>query len=99
MKAIRTEVLEIAYLDDGPQDVAPLLLLHGWPESPTGFDEISPRLHEADFRTIAPFLRGFGATRFLFSDKPPEPAGMVHGRGLPGGRARMAISRLSGDHP
>jgi pimeloyl-ACP methyl ester carboxylesterase len=70
MKTIRTEVLEIAYLDDGPQDGEPLLLLHGWPESPTGFDEISSRLHDAGFRTIAPFLRGFGATRFLSSDTP-----------------------------
>jgi pimeloyl-ACP methyl ester carboxylesterase len=70
MKTIRTEVLEIAYLEDGPQDGEPLLLLHGWPESPTGFDEISSRLHEAGFRTIAPFLRGFGATRFLSSDTP-----------------------------
>jgi pimeloyl-ACP methyl ester carboxylesterase len=70
MKTIRTEVLEIAYLDNGPQDGEPLLLLHGWPESPVGFDAISSRLQEAAFRTIAPFLRGFGATRFLSSDTP-----------------------------
>jgi pimeloyl-ACP methyl ester carboxylesterase len=70
MKKIRTDVLEIAYLEDGPHDGEPLLLLHGWPESPTGFDEISPHLHEAGFLTIAPFLRGFGATRFLSPDTP-----------------------------
>ena len=70
MKSMRTEVLEIAYLEDGPRDGEPLLLLHGWPESATGFNEISSRLHEAGFRTIAPFLRGFGATRFLSSDTP-----------------------------
>jgi pimeloyl-ACP methyl ester carboxylesterase len=65
MKTIRTEVLEIAYFDDGPRDGQPILLLHGWPESPVGFEKISPRLHEAGFRTIAPFLRGFGDTHFL----------------------------------
>jgi pimeloyl-ACP methyl ester carboxylesterase len=70
MKTIRTEVLEIAYVDDGPQDGEPLLLLHGWPESPAGFDAISSRLHDAGFRTIAPFLRGFGPTRFLSSETP-----------------------------
>ncbi len=70
MKTIRTELLEIAYLDGGPQDGEPLLLLHGWPESPAGFEQISSRLHEAGFRTIAPFLRGFGATRFLSPDTP-----------------------------
>jgi pimeloyl-ACP methyl ester carboxylesterase len=65
MKTIRTEVLEIAYLDDGPKDGQPILLLHGWPESPVGFEKISSRLHEEGFRTIAPFLRGFGDTHFL----------------------------------
>src|ERR1700744_2235276 len=70
MKTIRTDVLEIAYLDGGPTDGKPLLLLHGWPESPVGFKLISARLHEAGFRTIAPFLRGFGATRFLSADTP-----------------------------
>jgi pimeloyl-ACP methyl ester carboxylesterase len=70
MKTIRTKLLEIAYFDDGPQDGEPLLLLHGWPESPIGFQQISSHLHGAGFRTIAPFLRGFGATRFLSPDTP-----------------------------
>jgi pimeloyl-ACP methyl ester carboxylesterase len=70
MKTIRTEVLEIAYLDDGPKDGQPILLLHGWPESPIGFEKISSRLHKAGFRTIAPFLRGFGDTRFLSPATP-----------------------------
>ena len=47
MKTIRTEVLDIAYLDDGPQDGEPLLLLHGWPQSPVGFHEVSSRMHES----------------------------------------------------
>jgi pimeloyl-ACP methyl ester carboxylesterase len=70
MKTIRTELLEMAYFDSGPQDGNPLLLLHGWPESPVGFESISSRFHEAGFRTIAPFLRGFGSTRFLSSAVP-----------------------------
>ncbi len=70
MKTIHTDVLEISYLDGGPIDGKPLLLLHGWPESPFGFDQISARLNAAGFRTIVPFLRGFGATRFLSTDTP-----------------------------
>jgi pimeloyl-ACP methyl ester carboxylesterase len=70
MTSICTEVLEIAYLDDGPRGGEPLLLLHGWPESPVGFEQLSRHLHEAGFRTIAPFLRGFGSTRFLSPDTP-----------------------------
>jgi pimeloyl-ACP methyl ester carboxylesterase len=70
MKTICSGLLEIAYFDDGPQDGKPLLLLHGWPESPAGFEQISSRLHESGFRTIAPYLRGFGGTRFLSPDTP-----------------------------
>ena len=70
MKTIETELLEVAYLDDGPQDGEPLLFLHGWPESPAGFIKIFPCFHELGFRTIAPFLRGFGDTRFLSPDTP-----------------------------
>jgi pimeloyl-ACP methyl ester carboxylesterase len=68
MKTMRTELLEIAYLDEGPRDGQSVLLLHGWPESPVGFEKIASPLHEAGFRTVAPFLRGFGATRFLVSE-------------------------------
>jgi pimeloyl-ACP methyl ester carboxylesterase len=65
MQTMRTDVLEIAYTDDGPREGRPLLLLHGWPESPVGFERVSLRLRAEGFRTIAPFLRGFGDTRFL----------------------------------
>lgn len=70
MKTICTGLLEVAYFDAGSQDGDPLLLLHGWPESPSGFEQISSRLHEAGFRTIVPFLRGFGPTRFLSPETP-----------------------------
>jgi hypothetical protein len=67
MKTIRTELLEIAYLDDEPKHGEPILTLHGWPHSPTGFEEISSHLHEAGFRTIAPFLRGIPYAFFMGS--------------------------------
>ena len=70
MNTICTDVLEIAYFDGGPQDGKPLLLLHGWPESPVGFEPVSSRFNEAGFRTITPYLRGFGSTRFLSPDTP-----------------------------
>lgn len=70
MQTIRTDILEIATFDEGPPDGHPVLLLHGWPESPVGFERVSSRLHAAGFRTITPFLRGFGPTRFLSADTP-----------------------------
>jgi pimeloyl-ACP methyl ester carboxylesterase len=72
MKTIRTDLLDIAYLEDGPDDGWPVLLLHGWPESPVGFVPLATRLQKQGYRTIAPFLRGFGPTRFLSADIPRD---------------------------
>lgn len=68
MKTCDTDRLRIAYIDAGPRDGEPLLLLHGWPDDPRTFDKVLPALHAAGFRTYAPWLRGFGATRFRSAD-------------------------------
>ena len=47
-----------------------VLLLHGWPDDATTWDDVAPVLREAGLRTIAPTTRGFGATRFLSPDTP-----------------------------
>jgi pimeloyl-ACP methyl ester carboxylesterase len=60
-----TPVLRIAYEDSGPKDGAPVLLLHGWPDDPLTYAKITPVLNAAGFRTIVPWLRGFGPTAFL----------------------------------
>lgn len=60
----RTPDLDIAYRDDGDKDAPVVLLLHGWPDDPTTWDEVVPRLNAAGLRTIVPTLRGFGETRF-----------------------------------
>lgn len=59
-----TPTLRIAYEIGGPADGPPVLLLHGWPDDPRTYDKIVPALQAAGFRTITPFLRGFGATTF-----------------------------------
>jgi len=61
---ITTRQLEIAYETGGPGDGMPLILLHGWPDDVRTFDLVLPHLHRAGFRTLAPWLRGFGPTRF-----------------------------------
>jgi pimeloyl-ACP methyl ester carboxylesterase len=67
---LTTELLEIAYADDGPRDGPPVLLLHGWPDSPRTWREVASRLAEAGYRTIVPALRGFAPTRFRDPDTP-----------------------------
>jgi pimeloyl-ACP methyl ester carboxylesterase len=52
---------------DGPEDGKPVLFMHGWPDSHDLWRHQVAALSEAGFRTIAPDLRGFGA-----SDKPTD---------------------------
>jgi pimeloyl-ACP methyl ester carboxylesterase len=60
-----TSTLKIAYEAGGPSDGLPVVLLHGWPDDVHTYDRVVPALHAAGFRTIAPYLRGFGGTSFL----------------------------------
>ena len=64
LKRVRTKVLEIAYEESGPADGIPVLLMHGWPYDPRTYDDVVPQLVAAGCRTIVPYLRGFGPTRF-----------------------------------
>jgi len=65
MPAARTGVLEISYEIGGPANGAPLMLLHGWPDDVRGWRRSAQLLQARGWRTVAPYLRGFGPTRFL----------------------------------
>jgi pimeloyl-ACP methyl ester carboxylesterase len=62
---IRISALDIAYEESGDPAGTPVVLLHGWPYDPRCYDEVVPPLVAAGCRVIVPYLRGFGATRFL----------------------------------
>jgi len=70
MKTVRTPILEIAYLEFGPADGPPVILLHGWPSDVHDYDGVVPPLADAGFRVLVPWLRGFGPTRFLDAATP-----------------------------
>jgi pimeloyl-ACP methyl ester carboxylesterase len=70
MPTLQTRLLDIHYREDGPANAPVVLLLHGWPDDPSTWDEITPILSAAGLRTITPTLRGFGATKFLSPDAP-----------------------------
>lgn len=63
-RQIRAGVLDVAYVELGPSRGQPVLLLHGWPYDIHAFEEVAPLLAERGYRVIAPYLRGFGGTRF-----------------------------------
>jgi pimeloyl-ACP methyl ester carboxylesterase len=69
-KHVRTASLDIAYEESGAADGVPVFLMHGWPYDPRSYGEVIPPLAAAGARVIVPYLRGFGATRFLSSATP-----------------------------
>ena len=77
---LRTSVLDIACERSGPADATPVVLLHGFPYDPRGYDDVVALLNEAGFRTFVPYLRGYGATRFLSGETPRsgEQAALGH---------------------
>lgn len=68
IRTISTPVLEVAYEVSGPIDGHPVFLVHGWPDDASTWDAIRPLLNEAGFRTVVPYLRGFGKTIFRNSE-------------------------------
>ena len=70
MKMIKAGVLDIAYLDHGPADGPPVVLLHGFPYDIHAYDDVSRLLAARGLRCLTPFLRGYGETRFLNADTP-----------------------------
>ena len=70
VRHVRTPSLEVAYEESGAADGTPVILLHGWPYDPRCYDAVVSLLGQANCRVIVPYLRGFGATRFLSADTP-----------------------------
>jgi pimeloyl-ACP methyl ester carboxylesterase len=65
LRRVEAGPLDIAYVELGPPDGPPVILLHGWPYDICSFAEVAPRLADARYRVIVPYLRGYGGTRFL----------------------------------
>ena len=71
LKQVAAGDLDVAYVEAGPSDGPPVLLLHGWPYDIHSYSDVAPALASAGYRVLIPFLRGYGATRFL-SDTTPR---------------------------
>ncbi|WP_445940860.1 alpha/beta fold hydrolase, partial [Pseudomonas sp.] len=67
--------LRVHYLDEGPADAPPVLLLHGEPSWSYLYRKMIPILVAAGHRVIAPDLVGFGR-----SDKPSKRSDYTYQR-------------------
>jgi pimeloyl-ACP methyl ester carboxylesterase len=65
--------LDVGYVEVGPPNGQPVVLLHGWPYDIHSYVEVAPRLAAEGYRVIVPHLRGHGTTRFL-SHRTPRKA-------------------------
>jgi pimeloyl-ACP methyl ester carboxylesterase len=65
LKQINAGALNIGYVETGPADGKPVVLLHGWPYDIHAFVDVAPALASAGYRVIIPHLRGYGTTTFL----------------------------------
>ena len=68
LKQINAGLLSVTYAEAGPIDGPAVVLLHGWPYDIYSYVDVAPLLASAGYRVIVPYLRGYGATRFV-SDK------------------------------
>ena len=70
LKRIAAGVLDVAYEESGPASGVPIIVLHGFPYDVHAYDDVTPRLVARGCRVIAPYLRGYGPTRFRSNDTP-----------------------------
>ena len=68
VRQIDAGLLNVGYVEDGPADGRPVMLLHGWPYDIYSYVDVAPLLAARGYRVIVPYLRGYGTTRFLSSD-------------------------------
>lgn len=65
IKQINAGALNVGYVEAGPANGTPVILLHGWPYDIHSFTDVVPLLTAKGYRVIVPHLRGHGTTQFL----------------------------------
>ena len=76
-------------LDAGPADGEPVVLLHGFPQDATAWDEVAPALNRHGLRTLAPHQRGYspmarprGRSRYTIRETAQDVVALLDAAGL-----------------
>jgi pimeloyl-ACP methyl ester carboxylesterase len=79
LKQINAGLLSVGYVEEGPANGSPVMLLHGWPYDINSFVEVTPLLVSKGYKVIIPHLRGHGTTRFLSNEsmRNGQPAALA----------------------
>ena len=70
VKQIDAGVLNVGYVEAGPADGCPVILLHGFPYDIHSYVEVAPLLAAEGYRVVVPYFRGHGSTTFRSADTP-----------------------------
>src|SRR6202158_1609162 len=70
LRHVDAGVLNVAYYEAGPVDGPAVVLLHGFPYDIHSYVDVAPMLAARGCRTIVPYLRGYGPTRFREENTP-----------------------------
>jgi pimeloyl-ACP methyl ester carboxylesterase len=63
-RTIQTPALNVGFEESGSPTGFPIVLLHGFPDDVRAWDGVAAPLAGAGHRVLAPYLRGYGPTRF-----------------------------------
>src|ERR1700761_7239278 len=64
LRHVETDILNIAYYEEGPASGPAVILLHGFPYDIHTYVDVSAMLAAKGLRVVVPYLRGYGETRF-----------------------------------
>src|SRR5262245_35242428 len=64
IKQIDAGLLNVGYVEVGPSNGVPVILLHGFPYDIYSYAEVAPLLAAKGYRVVVPYLRGYGTTQF-----------------------------------
>lgn len=70
VRQIDAGVLNVGYVEAGPADGRPVILMHGFPYDIHSYVDVAPLLAAQGYRVIVPYFRGYGSTTFLSSGTP-----------------------------
>ncbi|HEY6790926.1 MAG TPA: alpha/beta hydrolase [Trebonia sp.] len=73
VRQIAAGVLDVGYVEAGPADGRPVILMHGFPYDIHSYVTVAPLLASEGYRVIVPYFRGYGTTTFRSGSTPRNP--------------------------
>ncbi|KRB59054.1 alpha/beta hydrolase [Rhizobium sp. Root708] len=70
MSKLETADVQVHFTEHGSAHGQPILLLHGWPDDASTWDDLIARLSGNRYRLIVPTIRGFGESVFKHDGAP-----------------------------